>query len=172
MLLSQYDMGLIVDLLEDEFLAIENDGRLILNEEFMMRIFQPIVDKVPPFKEYLQHMFEEKHTFALGSCKNEHQWLPFDELITELFDPSADYIQQSNEITCELAGVVATTFLLEFRDTNKATSVSLSSMDGVRSVANVSEDDRKATKMMKVNTSISESVHTSSTVGLVTFGTI
>ena len=42
----------------------------------------------------------------------------------------------------------------------------------MRSAANVSEEDRKATMMMKANTSISESVHASSTVGLVISGTI
>lgn len=167
-----YDMGLTVDLLEDAFSQIENDGKLILNEEFMMNIFCPIMDKIPPFQEYLQHMFEEKRTFALGSRKDNDRWLPFDELIAELFYPSVDYIRQSNEIACELAAVVAATFLTEFRDTNKATSASLSSIGGVRSAANVSEEDRKATMMMKASTSISESVHASSTVGLVISGTI
>ncbi len=37
-----YDMGLTVDLFEDAFLAIKDDGKLILNEDFL--------DKVPPFK--------------------------------------------------------------------------------------------------------------------------
>ncbi len=108
----------------------------------------------------------------LGSCKDEDQWVQFDELISELFYPSADYIHQSNDITCELVGVVATTFLVEFRGTNKATSTMLSSIGGMRSVANVFEDDRKAIMMMKASMSITESVHASSTVRLVTSGTI
>lgn len=48
-----YNMGFIVDLIEYAFLAIEDDGELILNEELMMSIFQPIVDKIPNFQEYL-----------------------------------------------------------------------------------------------------------------------
>ncbi len=69
---------------------------------------------------------------------------PFNELIAELFYFSVDYIRQSNKIACELAGVVAATFLSEFRDTNKATSASLSSISGVKSAANVSKEDTQA----------------------------
>ncbi len=139
-----YDMGLTVDLLKDAFSEIEDDGELILNEELMMNFFRPILDKISPFQECLQHIFEEKRSFALWSCKDDDQWLPFDELIAELFYPSVDYIRQSNEIACELAGVVAATFLTEFRDTNKATSASLSSISGVKSAANVSKEDTQA----------------------------
>ncbi len=66
-------MGLTVDLLKDEFSDIEDDGKLILNEEFMMNFFCPTLDKIPPIQEYLQHMFKEKRTFALGSSKNDDQ---------------------------------------------------------------------------------------------------
>ncbi len=138
-----YDMGLTVGLLEHVFSAIKQDCKLILNEEYMMNIFGPIVEKVPPFQKYLQHMFEEKQTFALGSRKGEDWWIPFDELIAELFYPTADYTCESNKITCDLAGDVAATFLVEFTDTNKATSASLSSIGGVRSVINISKDKGK-----------------------------
>ncbi len=63
-----YDMGLTVDLMEAGFEKISTDRKLILEEEFMMNIFLPIVTKVPPMKEYLTYMFEEKEANALGSC--------------------------------------------------------------------------------------------------------
>ncbi len=36
--LALYNVGLAIDLLEDAFLAIDYDGKLILNEKFMMSI--------------------------------------------------------------------------------------------------------------------------------------
>ncbi len=116
-------------------------------------------------------MFEEKQTFALGSCKDKDWWLPFDKLIAELLYPTAYYIHESNKITCDLEGVVAAT-KCGIQGYQESTSVSLSGIGGVRIAANVSEDNRKATMMMNASTSISESVHASSTDELVTCGTI
>lgn len=167
-----YDMGKTVDLMEAVFQKISDDGNLILEEEFMMNIFSPIVDKVPPMKGYLSYMFEEKEANALGSLAEKDRWLPYDELILQLFYPTKDYIIQSNKTACELAPLIAVTFLSEFRDTSKATSLSLSSIGGVRSATEVSEEDRKAAFGAEASTSISESVHASSTVGLKIAGTI
>lgn len=48
----------------------------------------------------------------------------------------------------------------------------LSSVGGVRSVAKVTEEERKATLRMDASTSISESAHANVTVGIKTAGTI
>ncbi len=51
--------GHSVDLMETTFEPISLDGSLLLNDEFMMNNFQPIVSKVNSFAEYLQYIFEE-----------------------------------------------------------------------------------------------------------------
>ncbi len=43
------DMGRRVDLMEEAFEKIANDGEMMLDKEFMMNIFEPIVDQVEPF---------------------------------------------------------------------------------------------------------------------------
>eukprot|EP00956_Cyclotella_meneghiniana_P006324 scaffold8290_cov38-Cyclotella_meneghiniana.AAC.6 len=54
-------MSSILTCLEDAFEAILDDPELFLDEEFMMdRMFEPITNKIPPLREYLQHIFEEK----------------------------------------------------------------------------------------------------------------
>ena len=60
-------MGRTVDLMEEAFEKIANDGEMMLVEEFMMNIFEPIVDQVEPFAEYLEFIFENKEGHALGS---------------------------------------------------------------------------------------------------------
>ena len=42
-------MGRTVDLMEEAFEKIANDGEMMLDKEFMMNIFEPIVDQVEPF---------------------------------------------------------------------------------------------------------------------------
>ncbi len=58
-------MGRTVDLMEEAFEKIANDGGMMLDKEFMMNIFEPIVDQVEPFAEYLGFIFENKDRHAL-----------------------------------------------------------------------------------------------------------
>ncbi len=167
-----FDMGHTVDLMESAFENIVLDGSMLLDKEFMMDDVKPIVTKVDAFSGYLQYIFEQKESFIVGSRKSKDKWLPFDELQAELFYPTLDYIRQTHSVSCHLAVVAANAFLAEFRDPRKATSNWLFSNGGVRSLAMASEDDCKATFGMDASTSILESVHATSTVGLKVAGTI
>ena len=166
------DMGRTVDLMEEAFEKIANDGEMMLDKEFMMNIFEPIVDQVEPFAEYLEFIFENKEGQALGSRDKADKWLPFDELRAELFFPTRNYVRQTHSISCRLAEVAAATFLIEFRYPKKATSDYLSSISGIGSWAMVTDEDKVASQSKDSTTSISESVHASSTVGLGIAGTI
>ena len=61
-----YDMGKMLDVMEDRFDEISRNGDLLLNEDFMMIVFVEIVDKVDPFAEYLEFMFTEKQCKCVG----------------------------------------------------------------------------------------------------------
>jgi hypothetical protein len=106
---------------------------MLLNEDFMMNIFQPIVNQVEPFAEYLKFIFEKKEAHALGSQDNNDNWFPFIEMRAEFFFPSHNYVRQTHSTACCLAEVAAATFLIKFRDPEKATSDYLSSISGKRS---------------------------------------
>ncbi len=87
-----FDMSCTVDLMESAFEKIALDGSLLIDEKFMMNIFDPIVSKLDNFARHLQYIFEEKESFAVGSRKREDKWLPFDELRAKLIYPISDYI--------------------------------------------------------------------------------
>ncbi len=165
-------MGWTVDLMKEAFEKIANDGEMMLDEGFMMNIFEPIANQVEPFAEYLEFIFGNKEGHALGSREKADKWLPVDELHAELFFPTQNYVRQTHSIACCLAEVAAATFLIEFHDPKKATSDYLSSISGIRSWAMVSDEDKLASQGKDATTSISESVHASSTVGLAIPGTI
>ena len=51
------DMPQTVDLMDAAFKKISEDGTLIYNNEFMESIFDPIKDKVTPFRGFYTYMF-------------------------------------------------------------------------------------------------------------------
>ena len=74
--LEQYDFGVadmatVVDIMDKAFLQVVNDGRKLLDEDFMMEMFKKLTDKIPPLKEYLDFVFNEKRSGLVGSCKKE-----------------------------------------------------------------------------------------------------
>ena len=50
-------IGRMVDELETALKAIEEEGDLIMNDEFIMGIFKGILDELPSFEKYWTHMF-------------------------------------------------------------------------------------------------------------------
>jgi hypothetical protein len=49
-----WDMGWTIDLMEDAIEKNARDGERMLDEQFMMNIFEPIVNQVEPFAQYLE----------------------------------------------------------------------------------------------------------------------
>jgi len=79
------DMPITLDLMDKTFSEIVHDGDKILNEDFMCNIFKPLQDKIPPFKDYMTFMFEERTSRALVSTSNEEKVKPWKMLKTALF---------------------------------------------------------------------------------------
>ena len=65
------NMGLCVDLMEKSFLQVAEDGEKLLEENFIMKIFKPISDKVKPFEDFLTMTFEETTANPMCSVHND-----------------------------------------------------------------------------------------------------
>ena len=81
-------MGRIFDILETRLEEIKSESALFVNRDYMMGLFKEVVDKIPPFKEYLEHMYEKRNMpTVVGSNTNEvHLAL----LREELFYPTIE----------------------------------------------------------------------------------
>ena len=53
--------GEIVDILDVVLEEIENDGSKIMDEQFMMGLFDEIKLTLPPFQDYYKHTYEKRH---------------------------------------------------------------------------------------------------------------
>ena len=58
------------DKLETALEATEEEGDLITKEEFMMLIFQGIMDELPPFEKYWNYIFQNKSIPVIGECQS------------------------------------------------------------------------------------------------------
>ena len=167
------DMGDVVDTLEAAMEEIAGDGKLMLNEDFVMNIFSKFQEKIDPFDEYLAYIFEEKLSNPIGgSTSVENKVIPFDLLRAELFYPTRMENRQTHQFCCRLAEEIASTILAELRDPRKATSQYLSSCMGKYSKAVIAEDDRQACMGKLAHNSMSESGHAMSTSALIEGGMI
>ena len=62
--LSEYNwsvrsMGYVLDLLENALKRMIDNYNKILDDNFMMSIFDEICNEVPPFAEYIKHIYEK-----------------------------------------------------------------------------------------------------------------
>ena len=175
--LSDWDFGVAkmawtVDLMDAAFLEIANDGSKLFDDEFMFGIFQPIIDTIPPFGEYMNYMFKSKTSNPIGTRSFDKKVVPWEKLRSELMYPTRRDIVQSTEIACELAVVAAITFRREFRDTRKATAKYLSVESGSASLKILTAEQVAAGKGIEATNNAAERLFGASTEFLQTHGTI
>jgi hypothetical protein len=119
-----YDVGLALDLMETSFESIIDEPELILDEDFMIGIFNRISGLVDSFQAYLSYMFEEKLSPNVsGSTDLDNKVLPL-----AVFYPDRVDIIQTNPLCPEFGVDAAASFLIQFREESKATSKHLSSI--------------------------------------------
>ena len=90
-------MGRAITLLHDAFVDIQSDGLLLLEQDFIMNIFSPLHEEIPPLKQYLDYHFEEKEGNVIGSNKEHDRVLAIDEAMAELFYPQKVEIRQTTD---------------------------------------------------------------------------
>lgn len=166
---SERSMGTAIDILERAMESAATDGTRMLDEVFMMGIFKELEDKLPPFKEYLSYMYDEKKMSLAGSSITEHQ---FARLRAELFHPTDEDNKDSTEVSIELGALAATTILTELRDPKKATSRHLTSTDGKLSWGNTSIEEHTASMRKIAVNDPAESIFGGFTRELQVFGRI
>ena len=166
------DMATVVDLLDKAFFEIVADGEKLLDEDFMMGIFDSLKLKLPPLQEYLDYMFEGSKGCLVDSRREVDKVLPWDILRCELFYPTRRDIVQTLPASIELASEAAQVFRREFRDEKKATHKYLSEIEGERSMRNISSKEKEAGLGVAASNCVSERGHGASTADLQTFGTI
>jgi hypothetical protein len=165
-------MGRVIDLIYEAFVAIQSDGSLILDYDFMMGIFADLQKEMPEFNTYMTWFFEEKECNTIGSSSKSQRVLSVDKGAEMLFYPTEKQNMQTNELCMTLADGLATYLILELEDPRKANSDYLSAKGGKYSCAQVSDAKKKVCMGMKSVNDPSEAVFATFTKALSTAGRI
>ena len=80
-------MGRAIDLLYDAFVKIQADGSKLLDQDFVMKIFEPLYEDLQDLKDYLNYHLEEKVGNIIGSNKPKERVKAIEETMSELFYP-------------------------------------------------------------------------------------
>ncbi len=80
-------MGRAITLLHDAFVEVQGDGALLLEKNFIMKIFSPLYKEIPPLKEYLDYHFKEKEGHVIGSHKVHERVVAINEAMAKLLVP-------------------------------------------------------------------------------------
>jgi len=107
-----------LDVLREKVLQIKANPNLILDEYYMMKIFDEFL-YLTPFAEYLEFMFTKRRMSVVArrsGAKVMHMQLAR----SELFNPTNETNIDTTTRVVELGTVAKTTLLREFHDPKKA----------------------------------------------------
>jgi hypothetical protein len=123
-------MGRVIDLIYDAFVAIQADGALILDYNFMMGIFAELQSELPEFNTYMAWFFEEKECNPIGLSSKDQHVLSVDKGTEMIFYPTEKQNMQTDELCSMLAAGLSSCLILELEDPRKANSDYLSIKGG------------------------------------------
>jgi hypothetical protein len=169
---GEKSMGRVIDLVYNAFVAIQADGSLILDYDFMMGIFGELKHELPEFNTYMTWYFMENECNSIGSSSIAQRVLSVDKRRKMLFYPTERQNMQTNELCSILAAGLALYLILELEDPRKANSDYLSVKGGKYSWAQVSDAEKNACMGIKVVNDPSEVVFATFTEALSTGGRV
>ena len=172
--LAKYDwsmrsMSQAIDILHDAFLRIEKGDNKITDESFMMNIFSPLTEKLPPFQEYMKYVYEIHQSPKINNSQKSN----LATLVKrELFDPKRPENIESMEMTEMLGVITVTSVITEMKDPSKVTSAHMSTLGGQLSWSETTTKEHEATKGYEATNDKSEGPFGSLTFQMDTFTTI
>ena len=109
-----------LDLMYNKFIEIQANGDKFLDEDFIMKIFEPLYTEMSELETCLTFYFEEKESNVVGSCKRDDFMLAVNGTVAELFYPGQMDNKQSTPTCRALAVRLATRAIAECIHRKKA----------------------------------------------------
>ena len=174
--LRQYNWGpmsmaRVLDTLDKAMTEIKADPQKILDEDYMMTLFDEYASELPPFKEYLTLMYE-KRSSSVVARKSSAKIVTLKHVRRTLFHPKKKTDRKSSRRVRELAAVAAEAIQTELHDENKATRKYLSGSGSDYSWPNCSEERKQALLGTKATNCEAESTLGGATANVQRYGRI
>lgn len=98
-------MGIVADIIYDKFHKIRDDPLLIIDERFMMSMFDELKKDIVEYKEYKEYLYQKrKTTFA---TRSGGKFVSFQLLRKELFNPTNKENMATTDWMPVLGGITA-----------------------------------------------------------------
>ena len=123
-----FSMGRAIDSLKDKMNLMVDDPSLILNKNWMMDMWKPFSNELPPFEKYLNETFNKRQMKVIAR-KSGANVVQYGLLREELFNPTRKSAAATYDRTLELARIAADAIISELLDETKATAKYLSIPD-------------------------------------------
>ena len=149
-------MGKVADELLKKVEQIIELPSLFLSEMFMMSIFAPFAEELPPFKEYLHKYFVRKQMRVVNKTTGMRVH-HIAEALAELFNPVSATNNQCTPRMLELVVVAMKRLRDELLDERKATYYNLSISGHLRSFEHCSKEDRISSRGCMTTNDLAES---------------
>ena len=112
-------MGLVVDVLYAKCMDLKEDPTKIIDEGFMMGLFDEITNNIPDYQKFNKYMYEDKKSSFIARIGNKV--VPFRLLKDELFDPQHKDNQATNDLMPESVKITAKAIIEDFHHQQKVT---------------------------------------------------
>ena len=120
-----YSMGLVLDTFRTKLRALKAVLKLFLNETFMMSLFEDIMNKLPLFRDYWDHLLKKK-TMNVVSRKSGARLMGLAGAVKEMFHPKVPTNIACTVRLLQLVIIFTETVLQEMENKQKATYWNLS----------------------------------------------
>ena len=121
-------MGIIVNLIFDKYHEIKDKPELIIDEKFMMGMFETLGKDIPEYNDYKKYLYKErKSSFA---TRTGAKFVSYQLVRKELFDPSNDDNKETTKLMADLGKITADCMIKEFLNETKVIRWYLSKFDG------------------------------------------
>ena len=117
-----------MDVLYAKCNLLKEDPTKIIDEGFMMGLFDDITDKIPDYQKFKKYMYEDKKSLLITRIGNKV--VPFRLLRDKLFNPEDEDNKATDPFMPELGLTTAQALIDNFKDRRKVTHFYLSAIDG------------------------------------------
>ena len=147
--------GRLLDTLCNKMTLLGESPSHIINEEFMMGLFNEHKNEIPPFNEHINYLYNDKVQYKVVRGRVKYQ--PLKLLREELFHPIDPSNIETDFLMEDMGSITSETLLQEFTDEKKATSNHLSEIGGKYSWELTTDSEELAGVGLHANNNASES---------------